>query len=72
MTFGSLHFQCVYISCIKETTLLDAYKKAIKEFKLEIKEYMPHLSLVYGDFEIEEKQKMVKEAVQRLYGEKQK
>ncbi len=46
---GRTFFQCVYMRVAKDPSLSRVHKLAAKAFALQVDDYMPHLSLYYGD-----------------------
>lgn len=59
--YSSCFFESIYISIIKNEKLINARRECIKYFGLKnvLKEYNPHISLVYGDFEETKKKKSI-------------
>jgi 2'-5' RNA ligase len=56
------YYQCVFLLAEKSPELMEANQKAKKMFELPDKEYMPHISLLYGDKYTEQtKQKIIDE-----------
>jgi len=46
---GRTFFQCIYMRVAKEPSLSRIRQAAVKAFGLPVDDYMPHLSLYYGD-----------------------
>lgn len=68
---GQIFHQCVYILCAKSPEAMAAAAVAREAFGMDQSQpYMPHLSLLYSDIDMETRQSVVKEEVQRLYGDK--
>ncbi len=53
-------FRSLFFKVEKGLELLEARKRAEKVFCLKKEAYMPHMSLVYGNFELKDKQEMMK------------
>lgn len=55
------YFRALFVKVVKTSQILKAYRKAIKLFGIKNpEEYMPHLSLLYGDFPESVKRKIIK------------
>ncbi len=56
------YYQCLFVRAKKSNAVIDANKKAREIFeRKEDSEYMPHLSLMYGDFKSEIKEEVIKQ-----------
>lgn len=59
---GDFYFRSLFIRAMKTRKIMAAYKTAIKIFAaIKPKPYMPHLSLIYGNYSEETKNEMIKE-----------
>ena len=60
--FSSTYHQCIFARVKTNANLFNAYTSLRKAFGAEEKHvFMPHISLVYGDFDMEEREKIIKE-----------
>lgn len=48
--YGTQYFQCVFLKIQETPALMNAHELAKRLFKKEITSYMPHLSLLYGNY----------------------
>ncbi|MDE1768754.1 MAG: hypothetical protein KGH64_06040 [Candidatus Micrarchaeota archaeon] len=58
---SDLFYRSVFIRIKKDPLLQDAYEKAVQAFGLEKKDFMPHLSLLYSDFDQDKRDKIISE-----------
>ena len=56
--YGDQYFQCVFLKAQETPALMNAHDQARRLFLKDNKPYMPHLSLLYGHFPIELKDKI--------------
>jgi 2'-5' RNA ligase len=56
---GETYFQCVFLRVQESPALTNAYTRAGRLFGAPERTYMPHLSLVYGDYPAVRKQAIV-------------
>jgi len=61
VTYLNEYFRCLFIKAARTEALIHAHSTANKVFKQDGSEYMPHLSLVYGDLETDTKQEIIRE-----------
>lgn len=47
---GNQYFQCVFLKIQETPALINAHEEAKRLFEKEITSYMPHLSLLYGNY----------------------
>jgi len=60
--FSTTYFQCVFVRTKTNAKLLDAHLTIRKGFNFQEKHvFMPHASLVYGDFDMETREKISQE-----------
>jgi 2'-5' RNA ligase len=60
--FSSTYFQCIFARVKTNANLFNAHMALRHSFGMEEERvFMPHLSLVYGDFEMEKREKITKE-----------
>lgn len=59
--YEDFYFRTLFIRVDKMEPLLNLHNRAKEIFKMVIPPYMPHLSLLYGTFPIETKEKIIKE-----------
>ncbi len=60
--FSSTYHQCILARVKTSANLFNVYMFLRKAFGVEVKHvFMPHMSLVYGDFNMEEREKIAKE-----------
>jgi Cyclic phosphodiesterase-like protein len=65
---GNIYHQCVYILCKATEELLVAGKAAKEAFGLDPSAvYMPHLSLIYSDMNIENRKELAAELQSKLF-----
>lgn len=48
--YGNQYFQCVFLKIQKTPALMNAHELAKRLFEKEVTSYMPHLSLLYGNY----------------------
>ena len=65
---GQIFHQCVYILCQKSDQLMAAGAAAKQAFGVEPAPYMPHLSLLYSDIDIDQRKQIAEEEQQLLFG----
>lgn len=56
LSAGSAYFQCVYLLMEKTDEVMQPYTQACAAFGAGSKDYMPHLSLIYGNLATEQKE----------------
>lgn len=56
--YGDQYFQCVFLKAQESPELMNAHKLARKLFLKDTNAYMPHLSLLYGHYSVEQKDKI--------------
>ncbi|MDH4361016.1 MAG: 2'-5' RNA ligase family protein [Nitrospirota bacterium] len=56
--YGDQYFQCVFLKVQETQAILNAHEQAKKLFAKGTSPYMPHLSLLYGHYSIERKDKI--------------
>ncbi len=56
--YGDQYFQCVFLKAQESPALMNAHELARKLFVKDTNAYMPHLSLLYGHYSIEQKDKI--------------
>ena len=56
--YGDQYFQCVFLKVQKSPELMNAHELARKQFVNDTRPYMPHLSLLYGHYSAEQKDKI--------------
>ncbi len=61
ISFSTTYFQCVFARVKSQAALMDANLKAKEIFDVSNNVYMPHLSLLYGDHNMETREKIVSE-----------
>lgn len=59
--YEDFFFRTLFVKANKTETLLNLHNRAKEIFKMDTPPYMPHLSLLYGTFPIEIKEKIIKE-----------
>lgn len=63
--FLDTYFRCLFVKAKKTKDLMGANKKAQKIFNVK-DDYMPHLSLMYGNFPEETKRKIIKHIGEKI------
>lgn len=63
VSFSTTYFQNVFVKIKSTADLMNANLEAKKEFSAENKFYMPHISFLYGDHLMADREKIVKEVV---------
>ncbi|HEX7044556.1 MAG TPA: 2'-5' RNA ligase family protein [Burkholderiales bacterium] len=67
LSTGDSYFRCVYVLAERTEALLAAHRAACAHFGVDpAADYLPHLSLVYGDLAREEKERLVDEIGRRF------
>jgi 2'-5' RNA ligase len=56
---GETYFQCVFLRVQESPALTNAHARARRVFDAPDRTYMPHLSLVYGDYPVARKQTII-------------
>lgn len=59
--YEDYYFRTLFVRAKITKPLLDLHNKAKKVFNMKAVPYMPHLSLLYGDFPVKVKEKIIKE-----------
>ncbi len=59
--FSNTYYQCVFARVKTSASLFNANAAINNGFKVEKQVFMPHMSLVYGDFTVEEREKIAHE-----------
>ncbi len=54
-------YRSVFVKIKKDPIIQEAYEKAVQTFGLEKKDFMPHLSLLYSDFDQDKRMKIISE-----------
>ena len=57
--YGDQYFQCVFLKVHETPAMMNAHELAEKLFAKDSSPYMPHLSLLYGHYSIDRKDKIV-------------
>jgi 2'-5' RNA ligase len=64
--YGDQYFQCVFLKVQETPAIMNAHELARRLFVKDPSPYMPHLSLLYGDYSIELKDKITSTLSQTL------
>jgi 2'-5' RNA ligase len=56
---GSEYFRCVYMRAVPDAAITHANELARRVFDLPERSFMPHLSLLYGNYPADERQRIV-------------
>lgn len=56
--YGDQYFQCVFLKVQETPAMMNAHELATRLFEKHTSPYMPHLSLLYGHYSIERKDKI--------------
>lgn len=59
--YEDFYFRTLFVRAEKTETLLALHNRSKEIFKMDIPPYMPHLSLLYGTFPVETKEKIIRE-----------
>lgn len=59
--YEDFYFRTLFVRAEKSGTLLNLHNRSKEIFEMNIPPYMPHLSLLYGTFPVETKEKIIKE-----------
>lgn len=59
ISYSSQFFQSLFINVKLDQQLVDIRNTLCKEFDFKEKNFIPHLSLIYGDYNLSEKERMV-------------
>jgi len=59
--YENCYFRTLFVRVEKTEALLALHNRSKKIFKMDIPSYMPHLSLLYGTFPVETKEKIIKD-----------
>lgn len=59
--FQDYYFRTLYVLADRSPELLGLYDRALEVFGREFSPYMPHLSLMYGDYTVELKKQIISE-----------
>lgn len=59
--YEDYHFRALFVKAIITPQLQNLHERAKRIFKMEIPPYMAHLSLLYGNYPIDLKEKIIKE-----------
>lgn len=65
ISFLDTYFRCLFVKAKKTKDLMEANKKAQKIFNVK-DDYMPHLSLMYGNFPEETKKKVIRQIGEKI------
>lgn len=57
--YGNRYFQCVFLKVQQTSAIMHAHELAGRLFGKKCERYMPHLSLLYGQYSLEEKKQIV-------------
>jgi len=61
VSYGDEYYRCIFASVEKSDPLTKAHEQALEIFETTPGEFMPHLSLLYGNHEITQKEKIAAE-----------
>ena len=59
--YENYYFRTLFVRVDKTESLLALHNRSKEIFRMDIPPYMPHLSLLYGTFPVETKEKIIKE-----------
>lgn len=66
IAYSTEYFRCLYVRALPDQALAEAYRRACATFGITPGEFMPHLSLVYGNVAAADKERIIAEIGRRL------